>query len=167
MAGGAREGLLGYARAPFYSGGTGKADLVSADADGDLRQFGNIDGLAFKWAPAQVVKSLQADPSRVFFADLTGSGRKDLVVDNPDGTLTAWPNTGSGYGSSRQVGSGWNGPARIRFADLNGDGRAEVISIDANGNLRASRTIDGISGNRADGVTVDTGRNDPTRTVLA
>ncbi|MGW1178985.1 hypothetical protein ACWD4P_35290 [Kitasatospora sp. NPDC002543] len=53
-----KEGLLGYARAPLYSGGTGKADLVSADANGDLRQFGNIDALAFNWAPAQVVKNV-------------------------------------------------------------------------------------------------------------
>ncbi|AUG76854.1 hypothetical protein CFP65_1989 [Kitasatospora sp. MMS16-BH015] len=161
------EWLFGYARAPFYSGGTGKADLVSADANGDLRLFGNADALAFNWTGPQVVKNVQADPARIFFADLTGSGRKDLILDNQDGTLTAWPNTGSGWGTARQIGSGWNDPARIRFADLNGDGKADLIAVGADGSLRAFRNIDGIDGTWADAVGFGGGFTDPARVLFA
>ncbi|MGW1178986.1 FG-GAP repeat domain-containing protein [Kitasatospora sp. NPDC002543] len=151
--------------------GDGKADLISVDANGDLRAFRNIDGIDFDWADATVFGGGFPDPARILFADLNGDGKAEAVKINQNGTLTAWPNHGvlddGGWGTPREIGSGWNDPARIRLADLNGDGRAELVSSETNGDLRAFRNIDGVNANWAGAVTIGNGWTDPARVKFA
>ncbi|WP_435599282.1 FG-GAP repeat domain-containing protein [Streptomyces anulatus] len=71
----------------------------------------------------------------VYFADLNGDGRDDLV-SKESGVLYAFTNNGFNsngtvnWGSKRAIGQGWGGVAddAVSFADLNGDGRNDLVS---------------------------------------
>lgn len=97
----------------------GRDDLVRVESNGDLRAWVNVNALGATWAADRVIGSGFSDPSRVFFADLDGDHRDDLVRVQDNGDLLAWPNpdvTVSGWGTSRVVGTGWTDPTRLKFA---------------------------------------------------
>jgi lysophospholipase L1-like esterase len=93
---------------------------------------------------------LSIDPdSRIRFADVTGGGRADYLVIEPDNTTTAWANLGVIGKQAIPItqGVGWSAPVKlsgplaepreIRYADINGDKRADRILITAKGGARA------------------------------
>ncbi|GII87803.1 hypothetical protein Ssi03_57930 [Sphaerisporangium siamense] len=90
---------------------------------------------------------LDIDPAtKIRFADVTGGGRDDYLLIEPDGTTTAWYNQGYTVERTRQY-LKWDSPQtisgalllprEIRYADINGDKRADRILITANGGARA------------------------------
>ncbi|MFB6838343.1 FG-GAP repeat domain-containing protein [Streptomyces sp. NPDC056361] len=89
------------------------------------------------------------DPSAIWFADVDGDGRADLIDRNGD-ELRYFPNLGSGnsWGSAVTIGYGYGGhdPRAIWFADLNGDRRAERIEKFGDSFLVAPNTTGGNGG---------------------
>ncbi len=73
-------------------------------------------------------------------ADVTGSGKPDLVAIEPNGDMYLYPNTG-GTGTSTfgfpptLLGSGWTGFTLAAVADVYGSGRPGILAIDPSGNL--------------------------------
>jgi hypothetical protein len=103
-------------------------------------------------------------------SSLSGDGRAELVSQDANGQLIAYPNIDGlnfSWGTSRVIGTGWTDPARTHFADLNGDGRTELISQDTAGNLIAYPNIDAMSFNWGTSRVVGTGWTDPARLHFA
>ena len=48
--------------------GDARAELVSLDANGELRAFPNVDGMNLVWGEPRVVGNGWTEPARVFFA---------------------------------------------------------------------------------------------------
>jgi beta-glucosidase-like glycosyl hydrolase len=73
-------------------------------------------------------------------ADVTGSGKPDIVAINPNGNMYLYPNTG-GTGTSTfgfpptLLGSGWTGFTLAAVANLSGSGLPGILAIDPSGNL--------------------------------
>ncbi|SDH91685.1 Repeat domain-containing protein [Sinosporangium album] len=91
---------------------------------------------------------LVINPStKIRFADVTGGGRTDYLLIQPDGTTTAWYNQGLQFQGPTMRYWKWDLPKRIsgplvlpreiRYADINGDRRADRILITAKGGARA------------------------------
>ncbi|MDF5756365.1 FG-GAP-like repeat-containing protein [Spongiactinospora sp. TRM90649] len=82
------------------------------------------------------------DPSfQIRFADVTGGGRDDYLVIEPNGATAAWYNQGLMVKDDRQF-LKWDKPVQlanelagavqVRYADLNGDKRADRVVLDEN-----------------------------------
>ncbi len=149
--------------------GDGRDDLIANRRDSTLWAYPNLDAIAFNWGTARKVGDGWGDPARLFFADLNGDGRDDVLFDGYDGYLRSFPNVNAldyGWAAVRKVGSGWPDPARVLFADLTGDGRDEVVSDDADGRLWAYQNLDGINFSWGPGRLVGDGWTDPACTFL-
>jgi beta-glucosidase-like glycosyl hydrolase len=73
-------------------------------------------------------------------ADVTGSGKPDIVAVDPSGNMYLYPNTG-GTGTSTfgfpptLLGTGWTGYTVAAIADVYGSGRPGILVIDPSGNM--------------------------------
>lgn len=74
------------------------------------------------------------DPSGVWWADINGDRRADLIQHNGD-QLRYFPNLPGTWGAPVVIGTGWGGsdPRAVYFADTNADGRAEMIARSGDG----------------------------------
>ncbi|MET9918389.1 protein kinase [Streptomyces sp. NPDC006435] len=105
---------------------TGTPDVFSQGATGDRPSVGPKD--------------------RVLFADVTGGGRDDYLLIEPDGTTTAWYNRDFQSVGGREY-LDWappenidgvrTEPEEILYADIDGDKRDDRILITAKGGARA------------------------------
>lgn len=122
--------------------GDGKADFVVIDpTTGALTVYLN-NGTDFPtyggWGPPIAFASGAAPASQVVLADVTGDGKADyLIVDPNTGAVTAWQNNGGDNGGQPwtnlgQVAKGAASAALVRFADVNGDGKADYLVLDPN-----------------------------------
>ncbi|MEV7730367.1 glycoside hydrolase domain-containing protein, partial [Streptomyces sp. NPDC087917] len=74
-------------------------------------------------------------------ADITGNGQADLMVLGIDGSIGLRPGSGTGFGASTTVSSGWQnflggpGQGRTYYADINGDGRKDLLVHGTDGNI--------------------------------
>jgi FG-GAP-like repeat len=71
-----------------------------------------------------------------FFADVTGDGRADAIVVNPDGVWVRVTNSRGRMPAATQrnwTGAGFWGWKGTHFADVDGDGRADLIAVDDGG----------------------------------
>jgi lysophospholipase L1-like esterase len=126
----------------FFTGGTG---------GGQTRVYANGSQ---DWHP----EWLSIDPqSKIRFADVTGGGRDDYIVIEPNDRTTMWANRGwtkkellnpnpdipplirevLDWAPGIRIGDPLASPRQIRYADLNGDKRADRILITAKGGARA------------------------------
>jgi len=125
--------------------GDGKPDLITADGGGPISVLTNStltvltnngSGIFVDGATVNV-----GTPAyRVVAADLTGSGRPDLITLNlGTNTLTVFTNDGSGgfgFNTTITVGSY---PTSLIAADVNGDGKPDLIV--GQGGLVATNTL--------------------------
>lgn len=71
-----------------------------------------------------------------FFADVTGDGRADAIVVNPDGVWVRVTDSSGRMPAASQrnwTGDGFWGWRGTHFADVDGDGRADLIAVDEAG----------------------------------
>lgn len=169
--GGVVGGLFGGA--PSSSGGSQRDEIIGQREDGTLRAYPNERGFdGFPFSDPVVVGTGWNDPARVFFADIDGDGRDEVVGLWSDATLRAYPNhngfEGFPFGAPVLIGTGWSHPERVWFADIDGDGRDEVIGWGEDATLRAFPNVRGLSGFPfADPVVIGTGWYDPKRVAFA
>jgi hypothetical protein len=119
--------------------GDGLKDLILLDNDG-FRLWQNVQGGShgeFPWGSDFSAGSgwSTVDGSAIYFADMNGDGRADLIQRAGD-TFRIWHNEHGArwgvfpWGEPFDAGSGWGAvdPSDIYFADMNGDGRADLVA---------------------------------------
>ncbi|HEY3002396.1 MAG TPA: FG-GAP-like repeat-containing protein, partial [Kribbellaceae bacterium] len=121
--------------------GDGRSELIEINMHGDGIMYAWHNTGSFPggtWGTRIEIGSGWYDGTKVFFADLTGDGRAELInVDGQnDGRIRAWRNTSGfdtrpGYPWTEDpfvIGYGWTAN-RARFGDMDGDGRADLVGI--------------------------------------
>ncbi|MFJ1706911.1 FG-GAP-like repeat-containing protein, partial [Kitasatospora sp. NPDC088346] len=111
--------------------GDGKADLMVLSTDGTIGRrvgtgtsFGGGTDVSAGWQNFLG----QAGQGRIYFADINGDGKKDLLVQGADGNVGGHLNNGDGtsFGGNVALSAGWQnflgqaGQGRLYFADVNG-----------------------------------------------
>jgi lysophospholipase L1-like esterase len=105
------------------------------------------DGIASVFSNGPSGNRLNINPNtKIRFADVTGGGRDDYLLIQPDGKTLAWYNKGYNVDAGQKY-LDWTPPQtisgalvlprEIRYADINGDRRADRILITAKGGARA------------------------------
>lgn len=97
------------------------------------------------WASATIVANDLGYDRNMFFSDLDGDGRDDLITLNRLNFPTAWLNGGTGmptpggWGEAEGFGTPGESPgAEVAFADITGDGKADTIRVEyMTGDVRA------------------------------
>ncbi|WP_327364892.1 C40 family peptidase [Streptomyces sp. NBC_01296] len=126
--------------------GDGKADLMVLSTDGTI---GLRPGSGTSFGASTTVSAGWqnylggAGQGRLYYADINGDGKKDLLVLGTDGTLGVRFNNGSGtsFGASVPISSGWQnylgqpGQGRLSFPDINGDGKADLVIQGTDGTI--------------------------------
>ncbi|MFD4350385.1 FG-GAP-like repeat-containing protein [Streptomyces coelicoflavus] len=129
---------------------TGRVSVHTWKADnpaGARMCMNKYDGVGSVFSKGPTGDRPDIDPStKIRFADVTGGGRDDYLLIEPNGTTTAWYNKGFQTKGGREY-LDWTAPQRIsgalelpreiRYADINGDRRADRILITARGGARA------------------------------
>ncbi|GGN48198.1 hypothetical protein GCM10010109_85170 [Actinoplanes campanulatus] len=102
-------------------------------------------GGKISWDSATIVANNLTYPPELYFTDLDGDGRDDLITIDRMGFPVAWQNKGKGMPTP----GGWNkvegfatpGEARgaqVAFADITGDGKADTVRVEfTTGEVRA------------------------------
>ncbi|MER5889598.1 trypsin-like serine protease, partial [Streptomyces sp. NPDC001941] len=130
--------------------GDGKADLVQHRTNGDLVVYRN---LGTKLGPGTVMSSGWgrfvdgADLGRLYFADVTGDGKADLIVHGRDGKVSVRKNMGTYFDGGTDWSSGWGrfvdgaDLGRLYFADITGDGKADLIVHGRDGKVSVRKNM--------------------------
>ncbi|MEW2294570.1 FG-GAP-like repeat-containing protein [Streptomyces sp. NPDC006743] len=131
--------------------GDGKADLIVHGADGKIAVRTNTgtywDG-GKDWSAGWSNFLGQEGKGRLYFADVNGDGKADLIVHGTDGKIAVRTNTGTYWDGGKDWSAGWSnflgqeGKGRLYFADVNGDGKADLIVHGTDGKI-AVRTNTG------------------------
>ncbi|MEW2294516.1 FG-GAP-like repeat-containing protein [Streptomyces sp. NPDC006743] len=131
--------------------GDGKADLVVLRTNGDVVVHRN-QGDTF--APGKVMSGgwdrfvTWKDLGRLYFADVDGDGKADMIVHTTDGNIAVRTNHGTYWDQGKQWSGGWDrfldgsDLGRLYFADVDGDRKADLIVHTTDGNI-AVRTNHG------------------------
>ncbi|MEU3074911.1 FG-GAP-like repeat-containing protein [Streptomyces laurentii] len=124
--------------------GDGKADLVMLRTNGDIAVYHN-QGDTF--APGRVVSGgwglflTWKDLGRLYFADVNGDRKADMLVHTKDGNIAVRVNRGTYWDQGTHWSGGWgrfidgSDLGRLYFADVNGDGKADMLVHTKDGNI--------------------------------
>ncbi|HEX8871015.1 MAG TPA: FG-GAP-like repeat-containing protein, partial [Lentzea sp.] len=128
--------------------GDARGEIISVDANGNVRAFLNVsDTSVYPNAAQQVGSGFAAD--RTWFADVNGDGKSEIISVDQNGAIKASKNVngmnGFPFGDTSIIGSAPGETSRIRFADIDGDGRADRVSIDDDGRIRVYRNLFGLN----------------------
>jgi FG-GAP-like repeat len=129
--------------------GDGKVDLICGNAGNNtLTVFTNNGSGSFVLETTLNLGNALDTPVSVIAADLSGTGRMDLVNvnNNSPGTLTIFTNNGFGlFGSNVTLNVG-NYPWCVIAADVNGDGKPDLITANGSDNTLTVLTNNGSGG---------------------
>ncbi|MFI2433616.1 glycosyl hydrolase family 18 protein [Streptomyces sp. NPDC018957] len=106
------------------------------------------------WGSATIVANNLGYEPELYFTDLDGDGRDDLITLDRMSFPTAWQNKGKGMptegGWTRISGFATPGEARgaqVAFADITGDGKADTVRVEfTTGEVRVIRSDDPFQG---------------------
>ncbi|MFI6094265.1 FG-GAP repeat domain-containing protein [Lentzea sp. NPDC051213] len=130
--------------------GDGDKDTIAVQDNGTVQAWRNAKG----WAPTADLydgDKLIADGfsnDNIFFADLNGDRKAEIMAVQPNGDVLAWRNA-SGFAGERpwdashKIATGFS-KDNLSFADLDGDGRAEIMTV-RDGNVQAWKNVGGFA----------------------
>jgi hypothetical protein len=126
--------------------GDAKDEIISVDANGNVRAFLNENG-SFPFRAQNIGSGWT--PDRTWFADIDGDGKSEIIGVDTNGVIRASKNVngmnGFPFTDPIVIGSAPGETKRIRFADIDGDGRADRISLDTDGRVRVYRNLFGLN----------------------
>ncbi|MEW9510136.1 FG-GAP-like repeat-containing protein [Streptomyces bacillaris] len=124
--------------------GDGKADLVVLRTNGDVVVHRNLGD---SFAPGRVMSGgwdlfvTWKDLGRLYFADVDGDGKADMLVHTKDGNIAVRTNRGTHFDGGKHWSGGWDrfidgsDLGRLEFADVDGDGKADMLVHTKDGNI--------------------------------
>ncbi|WP_232791116.1 trypsin-like serine protease [Streptomyces kanasensis] len=131
--------------------GDGKADLVVHGTDGNIavrKNMGTYFDGGTHWSAGWGRFVDGSDLGRLYFADITGDGKADLVVHGTDGKITVRKNMGTYFDGGTHWSAGWGrfvtgaDGGRLRFGDATGDGKADLFVHEAaSGNVSVRKNM--------------------------
>ncbi|WP_157168004.1 FG-GAP-like repeat-containing protein [Streptomyces typhae] len=139
--------------------GDGKADMVVHGTDGEVSvrtNLGNHFDGGTVWSRSWSNYLGRPGQGRLYFADVTGDGKADMVVHGTDGEVSIRTNKGNHFDGGTPWSNNWSnflghpGQGRLYFADMTGDARADMVVHGTNGEVSVRTN----KGNHFDGGTV-------------
>jgi len=126
--------------------GDGKTDLAIRDSGNNLNIWlsnstGYSSVASSVWLTYSTATYL-SENNRIWFADVNGDGRADLLVRDSGNNLNVWLSNGTGYSSivsslplTYTTATYLSENNRIWFTDVNGDGKADLLLRDSGNGL--------------------------------
>ncbi|MFK8843674.1 trypsin-like serine protease [Streptomyces sp. Ac-502] len=124
--------------------GDGKADLIVHGTDGKISVRTNkgtyFDG-GTDWSEGWANYLGQPGKGHLYFADITGDGKADLIVHGTDGKISVRTNKGTYFDGGTDWSEGWAnylgqpGKGHLHFADVDADKRADLVVQGADGKV--------------------------------
>jgi hypothetical protein len=118
--------------------GDGYSDVIAVDPNGDLRRYLNSQNPTTPYGLGTQIGAGWTGYTHLTAADMDGDGYADLLAVAPDGTLREYHNrqdSAAPYGSSTQIGSGWQTFTQVMAANFNQDTYPDIMAITAAGAL--------------------------------
>ncbi|MFJ4217506.1 trypsin-like serine protease [Streptomyces hydrogenans] len=152
------DGLAGWVKeivsrekvTPADIDGDGKDDLVLQRTDGAVvvhRNLGSSFGAGTVMSNGWGRFVTGDDMGRLYFADITGDGKADLIVHGTDGNISVRKNMGTYFDGGTHWSTGWgrfvtgDDMGRLYFADITGDGKADLIVHGTDGNISVRKNM--------------------------
>ncbi|MFJ6348763.1 FG-GAP-like repeat-containing protein [Streptomyces sp. NPDC092046] len=146
--GGTGEGRLYFADI----NGDGTKDLVSLGVDGKIivrRNDRTGTGFDTGTVMSQYWSNFLGQPGqgRLYFADVTGDNKADLIVHDTLGDVSVRKNMGTYFDSGTVMTQHWSNflggtnQGRLYFADITGDNKADLIVHDTGGNVSVRKNM--------------------------
>ncbi|MFH8795919.1 RICIN domain-containing protein [Streptomyces sp. NPDC017941] len=138
--------------------GDARADLVVLGTEGVVsvqRNLGSRFDSGTPWSRSWSNYLGMPGQGRLYFADVTGDGRADLIVHGTDGEVSVRTNKGNHFDGGTPWSRSWSnylghpGQGRLYFADMNGDAKADLIVHGTDGEVSVRTN----KGNHFDGGT--------------
>ncbi|MHC0433392.1 FG-GAP-like repeat-containing protein [Streptomyces sp. O3] len=116
--------------------GDGKADMLVHTKDGNIElrtNRGTYWDQGKHWSAGWGRFLTWKDLGRLYFADVNGDGKADLLVHTNDGKIAVRTNHGSYFDQGKHWSGGWGnfidgtGWGLLRFGDATGDGKADML----------------------------------------
>ncbi|MFI2497046.1 trypsin-like serine protease, partial [Streptomyces sp. NPDC018693] len=104
-------------------------ELVFAPTDQPLYRFNT----GVHWSAGWANFTGEPGKGRLYFADINGDKKADMIVHGTDGTIAVRTNKGTYFDGGTHWSAGWTnflgweGKGRLYFADIGGDGKADLI----------------------------------------
>ncbi|MGW3669559.1 FG-GAP-like repeat-containing protein, partial [Streptomyces sp. NPDC005141] len=130
--------------------GDGKDDLVLQRIDGSVivhRNLGNSFGAGTVMSAGWGRYVTGTDAGRLYFADITGDNKADLIVHSTDGNIAVRKNMGTYFDGGTHWSAGWGrfvtgtDAGRLYFADITGDNKADLIVHSTDGNIAVRKNM--------------------------
>ncbi|MEU0227426.1 VCBS repeat-containing protein, partial [Streptomyces sp. NPDC006284] len=120
-------------------------DMVVHTADGNVavrKNMGTYFDGGTHWSAGWGRFVTGTDLGRLYFADITGDGKDDMVVHTADGNVAVRKNMGTYFDGGTHWSAGWGrfltgaDLGRLRFGDVTGDGKADLyVHVFRNGEV--------------------------------
>ncbi|MCI3927889.1 trypsin-like serine protease [Streptomyces sp. AN091965] len=138
-------GLPGQGRLYFGDvNGDSEADLIVHGTDGNISVRVNkgtyFDG-GTHWSAGWSNFLGHPGKGRLYFGDVNGDSKADLIVHGTDGNVSVRVNKGTYFDGGTHWSAGWSnflghpGKGRLYFGDVNGDSKADLIVHGTDGNI--------------------------------